>query len=52
MNAFADTNWLEALCFRPPEDASAEAKARRSVVERHMRKTSSPLIISHLVAGG
>lgn len=48
MNAFADTNWLEAIYFKPhPDDKDAISKA--VTVERRMRKHSGPLIISQIV---
>jgi len=48
MIVFADTNWLEALYFKP-NPANKEAMARASVVERRMRRLSGPLTISHIV---
>jgi predicted nucleic acid-binding protein len=48
MRAFADTNWLEALYFKPdPQDR--KAIARDAIVQRRMRKQSGPLLVSHVV---
>jgi len=49
MNIFADTNWLEAIYFKPTEHSASEAKQRHALVERRMRKLSSPLLTSHIV---
>src|SRR5438045_3343776 len=49
MNIFADTNWLEAIYFKPTEDSKQEAKRRHALAERRMRKLSSPLLTSHIV---
>ena len=48
MRAFADTNWLEALYFKPdPQDR--KATGRDAIVQRRMRKQSEPLLISYIV---
>src|SRR6266571_4612202 len=49
MNIFADTNWLEAIYFKPTKDSKEMAKRRHALVERRMRRLSSPLLISHIV---
>lgn len=48
MNAFADTNWLEALYFIP-DPLDQEGLKRASIVERRMRRHTGPLLISHIV---
>src|SRR5947207_1082728 len=48
MRAFADTNWLEALYFKPHAQ-DRKAMARDAIVQRRMRKQSGPLLISHIV---
>lgn len=48
MNAFADTNWLEALYLKPdPENRSG--MMRKAIAERRMRHQREPLLISHIV---
>jgi predicted nucleic acid-binding protein len=49
MSVFADTNWLESLYFKPSGQARPEARARHAIVERRMRRLTSPLVISPIV---
>ncbi len=49
MSAFADTNWLEAIYFRPTAAASDAARQRHAVVERRMRRLAAPLLTSQIV---
>jgi predicted nucleic acid-binding protein len=49
MSAFADTNWLESLYFKPTRDSTPAARKRHAIVERRMRKQAVPLVISHIV---
>jgi predicted nucleic acid-binding protein len=48
VSAFADTNWLESLYFRP-EPNDKVATVRHQLVQNRMRKQSGPLLISHIV---
>ncbi len=49
MSAFADTNWLEAIYFRPSPAAPVAVRQRHEVVERRMRRLGAPLLTSHIV---
>src|SRR5438552_816587 len=49
MNIFADTNWLEAIYFKPTKESKEATKRRHALVERRMRKLSSPLLTSQIV---